>query len=177
VAVRFSPDVMVLGVGDHFGVAPCGGLRSTPDCRPRRAFLHLSYSYAASLKRGNARSALVKSTAKNVAPSVTQQATTHAISVQKVGTPAAKTRMPPECSHVSFGQLRTNRPRYRIRQSHGRQWRARPCRQRQRQFGGELCDSRRLMCSPQVASASCDRRCQGLDCRQSPVLSRFLSEA
>jgi hypothetical protein len=24
----------------------CGGLRSTPDCRPRRAFLHLSYSCA-----------------------------------------------------------------------------------------------------------------------------------
>src|SRR5882757_1889783 len=27
--------------------AACGGLRSTPDCRPRRTFLHLSYSYAA----------------------------------------------------------------------------------------------------------------------------------
>src|SRR3984957_16692040 len=27
--------------------AACGGLRSTPDSRPRRAFLHLSYSYAA----------------------------------------------------------------------------------------------------------------------------------
>src|ERR1700726_997565 len=26
--------------------AACGGLRSTPDCRTRRAFLHLSYSYA-----------------------------------------------------------------------------------------------------------------------------------
>src|SRR3974377_434554 len=26
--------------------AACGGLRSTPDCRPRRAFLHLSYRYA-----------------------------------------------------------------------------------------------------------------------------------
>src|SRR6202048_301752 len=26
--------------------AACGGLRTTPDCRPRRAFLHLSYSYA-----------------------------------------------------------------------------------------------------------------------------------
>src|SRR3974390_751316 len=26
--------------------AAYGGLRSTPDCRPRRAFLHLSYSYA-----------------------------------------------------------------------------------------------------------------------------------
>src|SRR5712671_5983534 len=25
----------------------CGGLRSTPDCRPRRTYLHLSYSYAA----------------------------------------------------------------------------------------------------------------------------------
>src|SRR6266480_2428891 len=24
--------------------AACGGLRSAPDCRPRRAFLHLSYS-------------------------------------------------------------------------------------------------------------------------------------
>src|ERR1700730_17946121 len=27
--------------------AACGGLRSTPDCRPRRTFLHLSYSCAA----------------------------------------------------------------------------------------------------------------------------------
>jgi hypothetical protein len=27
--------------------AACGGLRSTPDCRTRRAVLHLSYSYAA----------------------------------------------------------------------------------------------------------------------------------
>src|ERR1700739_4728014 len=27
-------------------IAACGGLRSTPDCRPRRAFLHLPYSYA-----------------------------------------------------------------------------------------------------------------------------------
>ena len=27
-------------------IAACGGLRSTPDCRSRRAFLHLSYSYA-----------------------------------------------------------------------------------------------------------------------------------
>jgi hypothetical protein len=26
--------------------AACGGLRSTPDCRTRRAFLHLLYSYA-----------------------------------------------------------------------------------------------------------------------------------
>ena len=26
--------------------AACGGLRSTPDCRPRRALLHLSYSCA-----------------------------------------------------------------------------------------------------------------------------------
>jgi hypothetical protein len=26
--------------------AACGGLRSAPDCRPRRAYLHLSYSYA-----------------------------------------------------------------------------------------------------------------------------------
>src|SRR5271167_938872 len=26
--------------------AACGGLRSTPDCRPRRTILHLSYSYA-----------------------------------------------------------------------------------------------------------------------------------
>jgi hypothetical protein len=26
--------------------AACGGLRSTADCRPRRALLHLSYSYA-----------------------------------------------------------------------------------------------------------------------------------
>src|SRR6202140_5556214 len=30
-----------------FDDTACGGLRSTPDCRPRRAFLHLSYSYAA----------------------------------------------------------------------------------------------------------------------------------
>ena len=29
------------------GTAACGGLRSTPDCRPRRTYLHLSYSYAA----------------------------------------------------------------------------------------------------------------------------------
>jgi hypothetical protein len=27
-------------------MAACGGLRSAPDCRPRRALLHLSYSYA-----------------------------------------------------------------------------------------------------------------------------------
>src|SRR5262245_62187547 len=27
--------------------AACGGLRSAPDCRPRRTYLHLSYSYAA----------------------------------------------------------------------------------------------------------------------------------
>src|SRR6201993_2245845 len=27
-------------------IAACGGLRSAPDCRPRRALLHLSYSYA-----------------------------------------------------------------------------------------------------------------------------------
>src|ERR1039457_5143176 len=27
-----------------FATAACGGLRSTPDCRPRRALLHLSYS-------------------------------------------------------------------------------------------------------------------------------------
>jgi NAD(P)-dependent dehydrogenase (short-subunit alcohol dehydrogenase family) len=27
--------------------AACGGLRSAPDCRTRRAVLHLSYSYAA----------------------------------------------------------------------------------------------------------------------------------
>src|ERR1700732_3443103 len=32
--------------------APCGGLRSTPDCRPRRALLHLSYSYAPSYPDG-----------------------------------------------------------------------------------------------------------------------------
>src|SRR5216684_7678830 len=30
----------------HLIAAACGGLRSTPDCRPRRALLHLSYSYA-----------------------------------------------------------------------------------------------------------------------------------
>src|SRR5229473_3452059 len=29
----------------------CGGLRSTPDCRPRRALLHLSYSCAPSYRR------------------------------------------------------------------------------------------------------------------------------
>src|SRR5258708_8138372 len=28
--------------------AACGGMRSTPDCRPRRALLHLSYSCAPS---------------------------------------------------------------------------------------------------------------------------------
>src|SRR5262249_26694681 len=53
---------VMLDEGWPFGVAPtfpqrspplllataaCGGLRSTPDCRPRRTFLHLSYSYAA----------------------------------------------------------------------------------------------------------------------------------
>jgi len=32
--------------------AACGGLRSTPDCRPRRTFLHLSYSYATSAGLG-----------------------------------------------------------------------------------------------------------------------------
>src|SRR5215831_6013691 len=31
--------------------AACGGLRSTPDCRPRRAHLHLSYSCASSCAR------------------------------------------------------------------------------------------------------------------------------
>ena len=30
----------------HLTTAACGDLRSTPDCRPRRAFLHLSYSCA-----------------------------------------------------------------------------------------------------------------------------------
>jgi hypothetical protein len=30
----------------RIGTAACGGLRSTPDCRPRRTCLHLSYSYA-----------------------------------------------------------------------------------------------------------------------------------
>ena len=32
--------------------AACGGLRSTPDCRPRRALLHLSYSCAPSHSDG-----------------------------------------------------------------------------------------------------------------------------
>jgi hypothetical protein len=32
--------------------AACGGLRSTPDCRPRRALLHLSYSCAPSYSDG-----------------------------------------------------------------------------------------------------------------------------
>src|SRR5262249_506197 len=32
--------------------AACGGLRSTPDCRPRRALLHLSYSCAPSYADG-----------------------------------------------------------------------------------------------------------------------------
>jgi hypothetical protein len=32
--------------------AACGGLRSTPDCRPRRVLLHLSYSYAPSYSDG-----------------------------------------------------------------------------------------------------------------------------
>ena len=30
-------------------IAACGGLRSTPDCRPRRTFLHLPYSCATPL--------------------------------------------------------------------------------------------------------------------------------
>ena len=30
----------------HLAAAACGGLRSAPDCRTRRALLHLSYSYA-----------------------------------------------------------------------------------------------------------------------------------
>src|SRR5579863_7617473 len=30
----------------HLIAAACGGLRSAPDCRTRRALLHLSYSYA-----------------------------------------------------------------------------------------------------------------------------------
>src|ERR1700704_1084714 len=32
--------------------AACGGLRSTPDCRPRRVLLHLSYSSAPSYSDG-----------------------------------------------------------------------------------------------------------------------------
>src|SRR5437899_8140757 len=35
--------------------AACGGLRSTPDCRPRRALLHLSYSCAPRVWTGDAR--------------------------------------------------------------------------------------------------------------------------
>src|SRR5205823_15005195 len=30
----------------HLAAAACGGLRPAPDCRTRRALLHLSYSYA-----------------------------------------------------------------------------------------------------------------------------------
>src|SRR5262249_50313430 len=32
--------------------AACGGLKSAPDCRSRRALLHLSYSYAPSYSDG-----------------------------------------------------------------------------------------------------------------------------
>src|SRR6266480_5661698 len=35
--------------------AACGGLRSTPDCRPRRARLHLSYSCAPAVWTGSTR--------------------------------------------------------------------------------------------------------------------------
>ena len=35
--------------------AACGGLRSTPDCRPRRALLHLSYSCAPRVWTGDTR--------------------------------------------------------------------------------------------------------------------------
>src|SRR6266700_8342649 len=35
--------------------AACGGLRSTPDCRPRRALLHLSYSCAPAVWTGSTR--------------------------------------------------------------------------------------------------------------------------
>src|SRR5258708_25527224 len=34
------------GVSATLTTIACGGLRSTPDCRPRRALLHLSYSCA-----------------------------------------------------------------------------------------------------------------------------------
>jgi hypothetical protein len=37
--VSVGPDPISVSAG-----AACGGLRSTPDCRPRRTFLHLSYS-------------------------------------------------------------------------------------------------------------------------------------
>ena len=35
--------------------AACGGLRSTPDCRPRRTFLHLSYSLRIAVWTGDTR--------------------------------------------------------------------------------------------------------------------------
>src|SRR5208282_5939247 len=39
----------------HLAAAACGGLRSAPDCRTRRALLHLSYSYAPPVLHGSAR--------------------------------------------------------------------------------------------------------------------------
>ena len=35
--------------------APCGGLRPAPDCRPRRALLHLSYSFRTVARRRRVR--------------------------------------------------------------------------------------------------------------------------
>jgi len=40
------PDVSATFTNIAFDKAACGGLRSAPDCRPRRTFLHLSYSCA-----------------------------------------------------------------------------------------------------------------------------------
>src|ERR1700730_14695917 len=41
------PDFSATFTTSLLTTAACGGLRSTPDCRTRRAFLHLSYSCAA----------------------------------------------------------------------------------------------------------------------------------
>src|SRR5258708_38604595 len=37
---------LAVGAACALTTAACGGLRSTPDSRPRRVLLHLSYSYA-----------------------------------------------------------------------------------------------------------------------------------
>src|ERR1700738_2944550 len=44
--VSFVPTFPQCSPPSLLTTAACGGLRSTPDCRPRRTSLHLSYSYA-----------------------------------------------------------------------------------------------------------------------------------
>ena len=44
VAIRERPDIAT--GRSTLTAAACGGLGSAPDCRTRRTFLHLSYSYA-----------------------------------------------------------------------------------------------------------------------------------